>query len=83
MPGRKKPWIITYTTEKEGECKRWGMYITADDIISAIRQAEKLIQATPEEYDRYIITDAGIATDEVPTEEKWRQDWDMADPEDF
>lgn len=78
-----KGWIINYTTLKDGEYKGWGMYITADNITSAIQGAEALIRMNPEEYDRYVITDAGIADNEAPKNQKWEEDWSAADPEDF
>ena len=78
-----KGWIISYTTLKDGEYKGWGMYVTAENIISAVQEAEKLIQMNPEEYDRYVITDAGIADDDPPNPQKWEQRWNAADPEDF
>ena len=83
MAGKKKPWIINCTTEKDGEYKGWGMYLMAEDISSAIQKTEELIRMNPEEYDRYVITDAGLATDVVPKEEKWRENWSTAKPEDF
>lgn len=77
-----KGWIINYTTLKDGEYKGWGMYIIANTIISAIQGAELLIKMHPEQYDRYVITDAGI-TDEGPESQKWEEDWSKAEPEDF
>lgn len=76
-----KGWIIDYTTLKNGERKGWSMYITAENIISAIQGADALIRANPEEYEKYVITNAGIANN-MPTEQKW-ESWYVADPEDF
>lgn len=78
-----KAWIINYTVLKDGEYKGYGMYITAENIISAIQEADALIQMHPEEYDRYVITDAGISNGEKPESCKWEQGWNTADPEDF
>ena len=77
-----KGWIINYTTLKNGEYKGWGMYITADSIISACQAAELLIRMHPDQYDRYVITDVGI-TDNKPGEQKWEEKWSKADTEDF
>ena len=77
-----KGWIINYTTLKDGKYKGWGMYIEADTIISACQGAELLIRMHPDQYDRYVITDAGIAGNK-PEEQKWEEDWGKAEPEDF